>query len=88
MIKYFIEMIKIEKDKDLLKYNSYKINITAKYFVELKIESDYSDIYELFDFIKKEKIKKFFVLGSGANVIFKNNFYDGIIIKLKNNFTI
>jgi len=73
----------IEKNKNLLKYNFYNINSIAKYFVELKNENDF---IEIFDWIDKNKIKKYEIIGLGANVIFVNKFYDGLIIKVSNNF--
>ncbi len=76
------------RKKELLFYNSYKIRVEADYFIEVENKKKYADFYKLFKFIKKQNIKKYFVLGSGANVIFKNNFYDGIIIKLKSSFMV
>ena len=74
-------MIKIQKNKSLKKFNTWKINSRAKYFCEVETEKDF---LEIFDFIKKEKIK-YFILGGGSNVVFLNDFYDGLIIKIKNN---
>lgn len=76
--------LKIQKNKNLENLNFYKIKVVSKYFVELNIDNDDSEIYEIFEFIKKNKIKKYFILGSGANVIFKEDSYNGIIIKIKN----
>jgi UDP-N-acetylenolpyruvoylglucosamine reductase len=36
--------------------------------------------------MKKKKIRKYFFLGEGSNIIFKNIFFDGVIIKISNNF--
>ena len=74
-------MIKIQKNKSLKKFNTWKINSRAKYFCEVETEGDF---LKVFDFIKKEKIK-YFILGGGSNIVFLNDFYDGFIIKIKNN---
>ena len=76
-------MIKVEKNKDLEKFNFYTLKVKAKYFIEMKNKED---CLEIFEWIKNHKIKKYFILGKGSNIIFKNKFFDGLIIKISNNF--
>jgi UDP-N-acetylmuramate dehydrogenase len=74
----------VETNKKLVDFNFYRINTVAKYFVELKKKEDFFDV---FTWIKKENIKKYCVLGEGANVIFVSKKYDGLVIKISNNFS-
>ncbi len=76
-------MLKIEKNKNLLDFNFYKIKSKTKYFVELKNKKDF---LEIFQWIKKNKIKQYFILGEGANTIFVNKKCDWLVIKIANNF--
>jgi UDP-N-acetylenolpyruvoylglucosamine reductase len=76
--------MKIEKNKKLLNYNFYKINAVAENFVELKNKKDFLEVFKYFE---KNKIKKFFILGGGANIIFVKEKYDGVVIKISNTFT-
>lgn len=75
--------MKIEENKDLFKFNTYKLNAKTKYFLELKKEKDFLDFFKLYS---DEKIKKFFILGEGSNSIFIAKKYNGWIIKISNNF--
>lgn len=56
----------------------YRIGGKVKYFIEA---ADKADIKEIFLFLKKAKVKKFFFLGSGSNLIFTDDYYDGAVIK-------
>jgi UDP-N-acetylmuramate dehydrogenase len=70
--------MKPEKDISLAEYTSFQIGGKAKYFVEAK---DKKDITEAVRFAKKNKLK-FFLLGRGANVLFSDKGYDGLVIKI------
>lgn len=63
---------------NIKKYNTYRLDVVCKYMVFVK------NIEELIELLKnlKENNIKYLVLGNGSNVIFKENYYDGIIIKL------
>ena len=74
----------IERKKNLLGYNFYQIKARAKYFVEVKNKKDF---LEVFEWIKENKIKQYFILGEGANTIFVAKKYDGLVIKITNTFT-
>ena len=87
MIKNFIKEHEIEyyENISLKKYNTYKLNVICDYLV---FPNDLGTLIILLNFIKENNLK-FMVLGNGSNVIFKNERYDGIIIKLDrlNNIT-
>lgn len=59
----------------LLPYNSFKIDVKSRWFVE------YASEEELMEFLKEDRFKenRFFHLGGGCNVLFMNNF-EGIIL--------
>ena len=76
-------MLKIWKNKNLKNLNTYKLKVKADYYCEVHNKKQLS---EVFDFIKRKNIK-YFILGRGANVIFLNDKYDGLIIKIINNRT-
>ncbi len=69
------------QEKVLLKdYSTFKIGGPAKYFTEVK------DLKELKDSIKwarKEK-EKFMILGGGSNILFHDEGFNGLVIKLVN----
>ena len=67
-----------KKDVSLSKFTTYKVGGVAKLFVYPKDEK------KLIKFIKelKDKNISYKVLGNGSNVIFSDNTYDGVIIKL------
>ncbi|MGE5042406.1 MAG: UDP-N-acetylmuramate dehydrogenase [Candidatus Levyibacteriota bacterium] len=62
----------------------YKIGGTSRFL--LKCENT-EDILEAFQFIKKEKIKKFFIAGLGSNVLFPDGFFDGAVIQISSENT-
>ena len=66
----------ISNNKNLFKFNSLKISVYSKYFIDCKSEKD---LQLSFNLIKTKKIP-FFILGEGTNVVFKKNF-NGLIIK-------
>lgn len=80
MIKNFIkkEKIKFYEEACLKNYNSYKLSVKCKYLVFPK---NIDEVVKLVHYLKDEKIK-YLVLGNGSNVIFFNDYYDGVIIKL------
>jgi len=69
-------MLEVLKNEDLKKYCTFKIGGTAKYVFICYSETDLIDaVY----FAIKTK-HKFKVIGFGANLLFSDEFYDGIII--------
>ena len=80
MIKSFFDKFEInyEENASLKRYNTYRVDATCKYLVFPK---NAEELLNVLKEIKKSNLK-YLVLGNGSNVIFKNNYYDGIIIKL------
>ena len=69
-------------DFDIKKLNWLNIGGKTKVFFKPK------NLKELKDFLQLYSNRgKLFVLGSGSNVLFKDNIYNGVIIKLSNNFS-
>lgn len=69
---------KVLTDEPLKKYNTYRIGGIAKVICYPK---DVTKLIELLKFLKEEKVKHM-ILGFGSNVIFSDNEYNGVIIKL------
>jgi len=69
--------MQILKDYSLKSFNTFKINVSAKYFAKINSTEDISKI--LSD--QKLKAEKKFILGGGSNILFTKN-YDGLIINV------
>ena len=69
-----------EENISLKKYNTYRIDILAKYILFPK---NTKELIELINIARTNNIK-YMILGNGSNVIFNTTYYDGIIIKLDN----
>ncbi len=67
-------------DVSLKNYTSYKIGGLAKTMVLVK---DVNNLIDLIKYLDKENIK-YFILGTGSNIIIPSKDYDGVIIKLDN----
>lgn len=80
MIRNFTRSNNIEmyEDVSLKKYNTYRLDVKCDYLVFPK---DIDEVVKLISFLKENNYK-YLVLGNGSNVIFKNNRYNGVIIKL------
>lgn len=65
----------IQKNKSLKNLNTFGIDAKAKFFVELNSKNDFLKLLELL-----KKHPKYFVLGGGSNILFKDDF-DGLVIK-------
>lgn len=63
---------------NIKKYNTYKLEVIAKYLVFVKTKEE---LISLLKSLKENNIK-YIILGNGSNVIFKDNYFDGVIIKL------
>jgi UDP-N-acetylmuramate dehydrogenase len=64
----------IEKNVSLKKFNTFGIDVSAKYF------SAFSDADELNELITENPDLKTLILGGGSNILFTNDF-DGLILK-------
>ncbi|HEY7751224.1 MAG TPA: UDP-N-acetylmuramate dehydrogenase [Ignavibacteriaceae bacterium] len=65
-----------QNDYSLKKINTFGINVSAKYFIEVFTESEILEIVSDKRFSGENK----FILGGGSNVLFTKNF-DGLVIK-------
>ncbi len=70
---------RIKKNVNMKNYNTFKIDFTAKYFCSPKNKKE---LKKVLSFSKKNNLK-IFILGNGSNVLFKEKYFDGIIICLK-----
>lgn len=68
----------IKVDANLSKYTTYKVGGIAKLLVYPK---NIEKLISLMKIINRENLK-YFILGNGSNVLFSDDFYEGIIIKL------
>lgn len=80
---HLLETYKIKTQVDLKNYTSFQISSIAKYFV---------DVHEAEDIIKaiafaRENNLEYFLLGNGSNVLFKDAYYEGIIIHIGEHFS-
>lgn len=80
MIRNFTRSNNIEmyEDVSLKKYNTYRLDVKCDYLVFPK---DIDEVVKLISFLKENNYK-YLILGNGSNVIFKNNRYNGVVIKL------
>ena len=69
--------MKIIENKNLKKYNTFGIDVNAKYFVEINDENDLLKLIDSEIFLNN----KHFVLSGGSNVLFLRD-YNGLIIKM------
>jgi len=73
---------RVRVDEPLSKRTSLRIGGPSKYFVELRNIKELTDVIEL---AKKENLD-FFILGEGSNVLFSDEGFDGLVIRLKGEF--
>ena len=68
----------IQQNVDLLPYNTFGIQASAKYFTTIKTLEDTKNLFgsEIF------KNEKHFILGGGSNILLTKNF-DGLVIKVE-----
>jgi len=67
----------IHNDYDLSTLLWYKIGGKAKYVLECKSKED---VIEALEFIQEKNIQKVFFLGTGSNLVFTDEYFDGAII--------
>src|SRR5947209_4786468 len=71
--------MQVYKNYELSDILWYKIGGKAKYLIECTSEKD---IEEAFKFVFENKLKRYFVVGMGANLLFTDDFYDGAVIRI------
>lgn len=65
---------------NLQPYNSFGFNATAKYFVEINNVSELQQLIQAPAFQKEQHL----ILSGGNNILFTNDFFDGIVILMNN----
>jgi len=70
-------MLQIQENISLKPYNSFGIDVKAKFFVEIFNEDDLAKLFEN-DLAHKQKL---LIVGGGSNILFTQNF-DGLVIKM------
>lgn len=70
--------VELISDANLRRYNTYRLEVVAKYLVFPNTKEEFRDILK---FLVDKKIKHV-VLGNGSNVIFADDYYDGVVILL------
>ncbi len=68
-------MIKIQENISLKPYNTFGVNVKAKYFTSIVFEKEILEILQSKRFKNMEKL----ILGGGSNILFTKN-YDGLVI--------
>ena len=71
--------LEIKQNEPLSKHTTFAIGGPAKYFAVAKTKEE---VLEAIDFAESKKLP-FFLLGGGSNLLFNDNGYDGLIIKIK-----
>jgi UDP-N-acetylmuramate dehydrogenase len=80
MIEYLmVNKISYEENVSLKKLNTYKIGGTAKLIV---YPSNNKELINILKIIKKENLK-YKIIGNGSNLIFKDIYYDMVLINFK-----
>ena len=69
------------KNISLASYTTYKIGGPAKYFAEAKDAKDIIDALNKYNNLSPIN-KKIFILGGGANTLFSDEGYDGLVLKI------
>ena len=79
MLKSFFEQNKIQylENESLKKHTTFKVGGEARY---MAFPYDAKQVVELTGFLKAEGIR-YYILGKGSNVIFKDEGFDGVVIK-------
>lgn len=78
MIEELAKFGKVKENVDLKSYNTYKVSTISKYLIDVKSEEL---LVDLIKYLKENNIN-YFILGNGSNVVFPNEPFDGVIIKL------
>ncbi|WP_185858188.1 UDP-N-acetylmuramate dehydrogenase [Blattabacterium cuenoti] len=66
----------IKKNFSLKKFNTFGINVYARYFVEVKSIEEIQKIFDIYPYVSK------LFLGNGSNILFLKSYYPGLVIKM------
>ncbi len=67
----------LQQHISLKPYNTFSIQVNADFFVDIKEESDLSELFNLID----QNAQDILVLGGGSNMLFTKDF-DGLVVKI------
>ncbi|AEU09397.1 UDP-N-acetylmuramate dehydrogenase [Blattabacterium sp. (Cryptocercus punctulatus) str. Cpu] len=69
-------MLDIKKNFSLKNFNTFGINVYARYFINVKNIEDLQKTLDRYPYIP------IFFLGNGSNILFLKNYYQGLVIKM------
>lgn len=72
--------MQIHNDFDLSQVLWFRIGGKAKYFIQCETRED---IFEALDFMEEKKPNRLFICGQGSNLIFTDEYFDGLVIQIK-----
>ena len=72
--------MKIQEDISLKGYNTFGINVSAKYFAEFDSVTELNELLELKSLATVDHPLSTFLLGGGSNILFTKDF-DGLVLK-------
>jgi UDP-N-acetylmuramate dehydrogenase len=72
-------MISLEKNVSLRKLNTFGVEVIARYFIAIKNEQD---LLEIFNDQYVTNIDQKLVLGAGSNLLFVDEYFDGLILHM------
>ncbi len=70
--------MKVYPDFEIRNELWYKIGGKVRYLIDVNSRDDIKKAYE---FLRREKIKRIFLLGLGSNIIFTDDYFDGAVIR-------
>ncbi len=70
-------MIEIKQQISLKSYNTFGIDVSCNYFVEINSENDFFELIKNNIYKNNQKL----IIGGGSNILFTKNF-DGIVVKI------
>ncbi len=73
-------MASIQHDISLKHFNTFGIDVNAKYFASFHSEKELISLLGEIEFLFKNNISKLLFLGSGSNILFTKDF-DGVVLK-------
>lgn len=80
IIKYSPMLSFLEQNKDLLRYSSFHTPAMARYFFEIREKEDVRKLHDIWKFAQEKSLPIVF-LGSGTNVLFAFEVFEGIIVR-------
>ncbi|PIS04001.1 hypothetical protein COT83_03030, partial [Candidatus Peregrinibacteria bacterium CG10_big_fil_rev_8_21_14_0_10_44_7] len=73
-----MDISNIRKNEPLSKHSTFGVGGLAKYFFEA---SDIDDVPEIIAWVESQGMR-YFVMGIGSNILFKDSGFDGLVVKI------